>query len=79
MAVRVNAVGTDIVHAHEVTERGPHGDFTVRYLDGPKRGLQIHFFSRSELAELSAEEQAAVLRHAGLFLERFGYSDFLQT
>jgi hypothetical protein len=35
--------------------------------------------NRATAAELSAEEQAAVLRHAGLFLERFGYSDFLQT
>jgi hypothetical protein len=33
--------------------------------------------NRATAAELSAEEQAAVRRHAGLFLEPFGYSDFL--
>jgi hypothetical protein len=33
--------------------------------------------NRATAAELSAEEQAAVRRHAGLFLEPFGYSHFL--
>ena len=35
--------------------------------------------NRATAAELSADEQAAVRRHAGLFLEPFGYGDFLQT
>ena len=35
--------------------------------------------NRATAAELSAEEQAAVRRHAGRFLEQFGYNDFLQT
>jgi len=51
--LRVNAVGTDVWPAHEVTERDPaDGGFTVRYLAGPKRGLPIHFFSAAELAAL---------------------------
>ena len=50
--VRVNAVGTDLEHAHDVVERDRDGGFTVRYLAGPKRGLEIHFFARSELATL---------------------------
>jgi SAM-dependent methyltransferase len=51
--LRVNAVGTDVWPAHEVTERDPgDGGFTVRYLAGPKRGLLIHFFSAAELAAL---------------------------
>lgn len=35
--------------------------------------------NRATAAELSADEQAAVRRHAGLFLEPFGYGDFLRT
>src|SRR5882724_11713626 len=35
-AVRVNAVGTDVQHAHEVIERDPDGSYSVRYLEGPK-------------------------------------------
>jgi SAM-dependent methyltransferase len=51
--LRVNAVGTDVWPAHEVTEHDPDdGGFTVRYLAGPKRGLLIHFFSAAELAAL---------------------------
>ncbi|MFU8873981.1 methyltransferase [Micromonospora sp. SL4-19] len=52
MCVRVNAVGTDVWPAHEVVEQAPDGGFTVRYTAGPKRGLDIHFFSRSELGQL---------------------------
>jgi len=51
--LRVNAVGTDVWPAHEVTERGRgDGGFTVRYVEGPKRGLLIHFFAAAELAAL---------------------------
>jgi hypothetical protein len=50
--VRVNAVGTEPWYAHELTERGEDGRFTVRYTAGPKRGLAIHFFSAEELRVL---------------------------
>lgn len=52
--IRVNAVGTDIAHQHEVVERHADGGFTVRYLAGPKRGLPVHFFSAGELTALFA-------------------------
>lgn len=48
----MNAVGTDVWPAHEVTGRDRDGGFTVRYLAGPKRGLHIHFFSAAELGNL---------------------------
>ncbi len=48
----MNAVGTELEHDHDVVERDPGGGFTVRYLKGPKRGLQIHFFAASELDAL---------------------------
>ncbi|WP_083989028.1 class I SAM-dependent methyltransferase [Devosia geojensis] len=50
--MRVNAAGTDLPFAHEVTEHSPGGGFTALYLDGPKRGLEVHFFGASEIADL---------------------------
>lgn len=54
LCLRVNAVGTELEHAHDVVERDRDGSFTVRYRAGPKRGLQIHFFAASELEGLFA-------------------------
>lgn len=50
--LRVNAAGTDLWPAHEVTEEDPDGGFTIRYLAGAKTGLLVHFFSAAELAGL---------------------------
>ena len=61
MAVRVNAAGTDIVLRHEVIERDEDGGFTVRYLEGPKAGLEVHFFSREEVDQLFAARFEPVL------------------
>lgn len=52
--LRVNAVGTELEYAHEVVELDPDGGFTVRYLAGPKAGLDVHFFAETELGELFA-------------------------
>jgi hypothetical protein len=68
----VNAVGTNVALTHEVVERAPGDGFTVRYLAGPKRGLDIHFFAEAgprvavdeQDRELPAEVGAADL---GLF------------
>jgi SAM-dependent methyltransferase len=48
-AVRVNAVGTDVQHAHEVVERDADGSYSVRYLEGPKAGMTVHFWAAREL------------------------------
>ena len=53
MAVRVNAAGTDIAFAHRVTGRNDDG-VTIRYLEGPKAGLEVHFFGEAELRGLFA-------------------------
>jgi len=45
LCVRVNATTTDIRHGHERAEAAGDGSFTVRYLSGPKAGLDIHFFT----------------------------------
>lgn len=49
----VNAAGTDIAFAHQVTGRNDDG-LTIRYRDGPKAGLEIHFFGEAELRGLFA-------------------------
>jgi SAM-dependent methyltransferase len=48
---RVNSASTQIYHAHTVLDRNAAGGFTIRYDDGPKHGLLIHFFSHAELLE----------------------------
>jgi SAM-dependent methyltransferase len=48
--VRVNAAGTQIEHGHT-----PLSGNTIRYDDGPKRGLLVHFFERDELHALTSE------------------------
>jgi SAM-dependent methyltransferase len=59
--LRVNATDTDVIPAHEITERSADGAFTVRYLDGPKRDLDIHFFSEQELGALFSDSFEPVL------------------
>ena len=50
--VRVNSASTDVYHSHRIVKRGDRGGFTVRYHEGPKRGLIIHFLSLGELREM---------------------------
>ena len=50
--VRVNSASTGVYHSHRVVERGDRGDFTVRYNEGPKQGLAIHFLSLRELRDM---------------------------
>jgi len=49
--IRVNSINTEIYHAHTVVERNAWGGFTVRYEEGPKSGLLVHFYSQLELLE----------------------------
>lgn len=49
--LRVNSINTDIFHRHTVIERNGFGGLTVRYEEGPKRDLLVHFYSQRELAE----------------------------
>jgi hypothetical protein len=58
--IRVNASSTDLAFEHEIVERDPSGSYTVRYLAGPKAGLDVHFFALSELGDLFAGFQPIV-------------------
>ena len=60
--VRVNAVGTDVIHPHHTLERRNDG-FTVRYESGPKKGLCIHFFSSNELEDIIIECGLDIKQH----------------
>lgn len=59
--LRVNAVGTDLWPEHEITEADQDGGFTIRYLAGPKTGLQIHFLSEPELTDVFGDHFTPVL------------------
>lgn len=50
--VRVNSTDSDINHSHHRFEDNDAGSFTLRYLTGPKTGLNIHFFTADELREV---------------------------
>jgi SAM-dependent methyltransferase len=51
--VRVNAVGTEIDHRHTVLTESRGSGLTIRYDDGPKRDLAVHFFARDEIERLT--------------------------
>jgi SAM-dependent methyltransferase len=58
--VRVNSAATQVFHHHEVIERNAHGGFSVRYLEGPKQGLPVHFYAGGELASLTGSRFACL-------------------
>lgn len=49
--LRVNSAATDVRLGHRIVDRNGHGGFTVRYTEGPKRGLAVHFFAADEIRE----------------------------
>lgn len=54
--LRVNAISTQIEYAHTLLDRNEWGGFTIRYEDGPKRGLAVHFYSRDEIGHRLGED-----------------------
>jgi hypothetical protein len=62
LCVRVNATETDVEHAHDrLEEDADDRSFTVRYRSGPKAGLDIHFFTATELRTIVGQEFIDVL------------------
>ena len=55
IAIRVNAAQTELEYRHDVVETEPTSGYTVRYREGPKEGLLVHFFDREQLASLFVE------------------------
>ena len=60
--LRVNASNTTIQHDHDVIERNGSGGFTVRYNGGPKKGLDIRFFSKEDVVGLVRKNDMSVIR-----------------
>ena len=52
--LRVNSTNTQIFHNHEIVETSPEGGKTIEYTDGPKAGMNIHFYTKEELEHLTA-------------------------
>ncbi len=50
--MRANAVGTEVWPAYEVTSENADSSFDIRYLEGPKQYLDVHFFAAAELENL---------------------------
>jgi hypothetical protein len=55
IAIRVNATPTELEYRHDLVESDPASGYTVRYREGPKEGLLVHFFDREELVSLLEE------------------------
>lgn len=68
LCVRVNAAETDVWPEHDVLEQDADGSFTVRYRAGPKRGLDVHFFSQAALRAI-VEREAGFAPAASLRLD----------
>jgi SAM-dependent methyltransferase len=51
--LRVNSASTEVYFAHTVVERNRFGGFTIRYDEGPKAGLRVHFYTADELHGLT--------------------------
>jgi Methyltransferase domain len=61
LCVRVNAPNSDIDSDHEHFEDDSDGSFTVHYRSGPKSGLDIHFFTASELRNVIGDAFSEIL------------------
>lgn len=59
--LRANSATTEVYHRHAVVERNTLDGFTIRYDEGPKTGLLVHFFSRAELADRSRMDFVPVM------------------
>jgi len=51
--LRVNSAATEIYFRHTVVERNRFGGLTIRYEEGAKDGLCVHFYAREELLDLT--------------------------
>lgn len=51
--LRVNSAATQIFHKNKTIEVGLKGGKTIEYTDGPKAGLNIHFYTKEELEYLT--------------------------
>ena len=53
--LRVNSASTEVYLRHSIVDDNAVGGFTIRYEEGPKRGLSVHFYAREELDQLARD------------------------
>ncbi len=58
--LRVNAASTEVYLRHTVIERQRLGGYTIRYDEGPKAGIAVHFYGPDELLELTGRHFRAL-------------------
>jgi SAM-dependent methyltransferase len=68
--VRMNSAATEIYHRHTVVERDDLGGFTIRYDEGPKRGLLIHFCSAEDLLARAGRAFEVVMKPCEQVMQR---------
>jgi hypothetical protein len=51
--LRVNSVNTSLGYSRKRVEGTAREGYTVRYLEGPKEGQLVHFYSAGELGQLA--------------------------
>jgi trans-aconitate methyltransferase len=68
--VRMNSGATEISHRHTVVERDDLGGFTIRYDEGPKRGLLIHFCSAEDLLARAGPAFEVVMKPCEQVMQR---------
>lgn len=53
--LRVNSVNTDVLFNNTPKEGTEEGGITITYTDGPKEGLDVHFYSEKEIRNLTKD------------------------
>lgn len=70
--LRVKSTNMDMKHPHTITERPGDGSFTAHFSEGPKRGLDIHYYSRTELESVALTGFESLMEPREITLERPG-------
>src|SRR5439155_412970 len=68
--LRVNSASTAVYLRHTIVDRNDFGGLTVRYDEGPKSGLCVHFYSREEPVELAGDRIVPCISAAAAVSER---------
>lgn len=59
--LRVNSAGTEIYYPHKLVEGSNSEGKTVLYENGPKTGMEIHFYSHKELLDIAEKNSFDII------------------
>jgi predicted TPR repeat methyltransferase len=60
--LRVNSSSPNLIYRHQVIEGNKATGKTVLYEDGPKKGQQIHYYSKPELTDMAKRHGFSIIR-----------------